>query len=133
MNVVEPLTYISNLSLSTGIVANSTTVAKTVPTFTTGPKQIYLIISEPISLLPAYAKILENIVARTVTSFLVRHQTTSIVTNMAYEQRDSSTQPIVRSIVRQYDKKTTNLQTVQPWQYLLILVKRLTPLVTIYS
>ena len=36
MNIIEPLTYIMNLSLSTGIVPNNIKVAKVVPIFKTG-------------------------------------------------------------------------------------------------
>ena len=109
MNIIEPLTYIINLSLSTGIVPNNMKVAKVVPIFKTGEANLFNNY-RPISLLPAFSKILEKIVARKLMSFLentkqlYRHQ-------YGFRKGHSTTQPIIHllnQIAQENDKSSKN-------------------------
>ena len=105
MNIIEPLTYIINISLSTGIVPNNMKVAKVVPIFKTGEANLFNNY-RPISLLPAFSKIIEKIVVRKLMSFLEntkqlhRHQ-------YGFRKGHSTTQPIIHllnQIAQENDK-----------------------------
>ena len=70
--IARPLTHIFNLSLSTGVVPDIFKLAKVIPIFKTGDKcnpNNY----RPISLLPAFSKILEKIVHKRLLKFLCKH------------------------------------------------------------
>jgi len=67
--VVEPLTHIINLSLSTGAVPQAMKIAKVIPIFKTGDRTEFTNY-RPISMLPVFSKILEKIVANKLISFL---------------------------------------------------------------
>ena len=70
--IARPLTHIFNLSLSTGVVRDIFKLAKVIPIFKTGDKcnpNNY----RPISLLPAFSKILEKIVHKRLLKFLCKH------------------------------------------------------------
>ena len=71
--LVKPLTYLYNVSFSTGKMPDVWKVAKVIPIFKSGEKNItnnY----RPISLLSCFEKVLERLLARRVTSFLKKQK-----------------------------------------------------------
>ena len=67
--ITDPLAYIINLSLSSGIVPRQMKVAKVVPIFKSGDKYIFSNY-RPVSLLPAFSKVLERAMYNKVITFL---------------------------------------------------------------
>ena len=67
--IVDPLCHIFNLSLQTGYIPDRFKVAKVIPVFKSGDKQIFSNY-RPISLLSSLSKLLEKVVARQVEGFL---------------------------------------------------------------
>ena len=67
--IVDPLYHIFNLSLQTGYIPDRFKVAKVIPVFKSGDKQIFSNY-RPISLLSSLSKLLEKVVARQVEGFL---------------------------------------------------------------
>ena len=69
----QPLTYLFNLSLNSGVVPDAMKIAKVIPLFKKGDKKLpsnY----RPISLLSVFSKLLEKLVHKRVYNFLDRHQ-----------------------------------------------------------
>ena len=77
--VIEPLTYIINKSFDTGIIPDDLKIAKVIPIYKSSDPSL-LKNYRPISLLPAFSKLLEKIMYDKLMSFLVsknifyRHQ-----------------------------------------------------------
>ena len=72
-NIVDPLSHIFNLSLSTGICPNSLKIAKIIPIFKKDdPSQISNY--RPISLLPGISKVLEKIIYKRLYMFLINNK-----------------------------------------------------------
>ena len=72
LNIAKPLSHIFNQSLYLGLFPDSFKIAKVIPVFKTGDKKDtnnY----RPISLLPAFSKILEKIVYKRVMGFILKH------------------------------------------------------------
>ena len=67
-----PLAHIFNLSLSSGVVPDNMKIAKIVPIFKSGNKKT-LNNYRPISILPAFSKILEKLVCNRLVHFLETH------------------------------------------------------------
>ena len=65
--IVQPLTYITNLSLSSG--SDQMKIARVVPLFKTGDLSLFTNY-RPVSTLPAFSKILERIVYNRLINFL---------------------------------------------------------------
>lgn len=75
-HLVRPITYLCNLSMSTGVVPNSFKVANVCPIYKAGdPKEVANY--RPISLLGALSKLLEKIVNKRLINFLERNNTLS--------------------------------------------------------
>ena len=68
--VIEPLTYIINKSLDTGIIPDDLKIAKVIPIYKSSDPSL-LKNYRPISLLPAFSKLLEKIMYDKLMSFLV--------------------------------------------------------------
>jgi hypothetical protein len=69
LNTAGPLAHIFNLSFESGIVPDKMKLAKVIPIFKSGNKKIFNNY-RPISILPAYSKLLEKIVAKKLVHFL---------------------------------------------------------------
>ena len=69
LEICRPLTHIINLSLSTGVVPNQMKTAKIIPIFKTGDKHLFTNY-RPISILPAFSKVLEKVTANKLINFL---------------------------------------------------------------
>ena len=70
--IVEPLTYIFNLSLQTGCVPKDLKIAKVIPLHKTGDTRSFNNY-RPISILPCFSKILEKLVQKRILSHLNKH------------------------------------------------------------
>ena len=108
-NTALPLTHIINLSLSNGIVPNDLKIAKVIPIFKTGDRTQFNNY-RPISILPAFSKIIEKVVAKKLITFLesskqlYQHQ-------YGFRPRHSTIHPIINllnQIAQENDKPTTN-------------------------
>lgn len=93
MEIVQPLTYIFNLSLSTGVVPKEMKIAKIVPIHKSGDRDCFNNY-RPISLLPSFSKLLEKVVANRLTQFL---ETNSLLYKHQYGFRKghSTIHPII--------------------------------------
>ena len=67
--IIDPLTHIMNLSLSSGIVPEQMKVAHVIPLFKSGILTLFTNY-RPVSVLPAFSKFLERIVCKHLNSFL---------------------------------------------------------------
>ncbi len=67
--IVNPLTHIFNLSITSGVVPTKMKIAKVIPIFKNGTKDI-LNNYRPISLLPAFSKLLEKLICKRLVHFL---------------------------------------------------------------
>ena len=67
--IMEPLCHILNLSLQTGYIPDQFKIAKVVPVFKSGDRQLFTNY-RPISLLSSFSKLLERVVARQMEGFL---------------------------------------------------------------
>ena len=108
-NTALPLTHIINLSLSNGIVPNDLKIAKVIPIFKTGDRTQFNNY-RPISILPAFSKIIEKVVAKKLITFLesskqlYQHQ-------YGFRPRHSTIHPIINllnQIAQENDKPTKN-------------------------
>ena len=68
-NTADPLTHIFNFSFDSGIVPDKMKLAKVIPIFKSGNKNLFNNY-RPISILPAYSKLLKRIVAKKLVYFL---------------------------------------------------------------
>ena len=70
--VVQPFTYICNLSLATGIFPDAMKIAKVIPIYKTGAKDEFNNY-RPISLLPQFSKILEKLFDDRLEQFICKN------------------------------------------------------------
>ncbi len=91
--IAFPLSHIINLSLSTGTVPDNMKTAKVIPIFKTGDPESFNNY-RPISLLPAFSKILEKVVYTQVMSFINRY---NILYNMqfGFRKKHSTIHPML--------------------------------------
>ena len=68
-HIILPLTHIINQSLATGIVPHDMKIAKVIPIFKSGNKNIFNNY-RPISILPAFSKILEKVMANKLMNYM---------------------------------------------------------------
>uniref|UniRef100_A0A672HNX1 Reverse transcriptase domain-containing protein n=1 Tax=Salarias fasciatus TaxID=181472 RepID=A0A672HNX1_SALFA len=71
--VIEPFTYICNLSLTTGVFPDKMKLAKVIPLYKSGDKHNFSNY-RPISLLPQFSKILEKVFSTRLDNFLQKHK-----------------------------------------------------------
>jgi hypothetical protein len=67
--IIEPLTYIINKSLETGVVPNKLKIAKVIPLFKSLQKN-ELKNYRPVSLLPAFSKVFEKVIFNKIMAFI---------------------------------------------------------------
>ena len=122
--VIEPLTYILNKSLDTGIIPDDLKIAKVIPIYKSSDPSL-LKNYRPISLLPAFSKLLEKIMYDKLMS---SRKTFSINTNMVFGQNIQPSIPLyifVITVPKQTTKQILNIH----WQYFVIFPKLLTLLI----
>ena len=95
--IVQPLTYITNLSFSSGTVPE---IARVVPLFKTGDLSLFTSY-RPFSVLPALSKILEMIVYKRLINFLNKF---NILSNNQYGFRKNRS--TTYALIQLYDKRS---------------------------
>ena len=109
-NTAVPLTHITNLSLSTGVFPQNMKIARVIPIFKKGDRTLFNNY-RPISILPAFSKIVEKIVATKLIKFLestkqlYKHQ-------YGFRPRHSTIHPVIHlmnQIAEENDKPTKNI------------------------
>ena len=68
----KPLVYICNLSLSSGIFPDDMTIARVIPLYKAGDKDLFTNY-RPVSLLPQFSKVLEKIYYSRLDKFISKH------------------------------------------------------------
>ncbi|NQX84229.1 MAG: reverse transcriptase family protein, partial [Mycoplasmataceae bacterium] len=68
-NIIDTLTHLINLSLETGYIPNELKIAKIIPIYKSGEKNVYTNY-RPISLLPAISKLFEKVAATQLNNYL---------------------------------------------------------------
>ena len=96
--IVQPLTYITNLSLISGIVPDQMKIARVVPLFKTGDLSQFTNY-RPVSVLPAFSKCLEETVYNRLINFLNKFNT---VSNNQYGFRKNHS--TAYALIQLYDK-----------------------------
>ena len=96
--IVQPLTYITNLSLSSGIVPDQMKIARVVPLFKTGDLSQFTNY-RPVSVLSAFSKCLEGTVYNRLINFLNKFNTLS--NNQYGFRKNHST---AYALIQLYDK-----------------------------
>jgi len=71
-SILKPLTYIINLSMSTGTVPNEMKLAKVIPIYKSDDKSKFKNY-RPVSLLPAFSKVLERVIYKRLYSYLTQN------------------------------------------------------------
>ena len=71
-SVSEPFHHICNLSFKTGTVPDAMKIAKVIPLFKSGDKQLFTNY-RPVALLPQFSKILEKLFCKRLNSFIDKH------------------------------------------------------------
>uniref|UniRef100_A0A8C6VZ07 Reverse transcriptase domain-containing protein n=1 Tax=Nothobranchius furzeri TaxID=105023 RepID=A0A8C6VZ07_NOTFU len=71
-SILQPLTYICNKSFQTGIFPDKMKIAKVIPLYKNGDKQV-VSNYRPVSLLPTFSKILEKLFENRLNSFLEKY------------------------------------------------------------
>jgi hypothetical protein len=67
--IIEPLTHIINLSISSGIVPDLMKIARVIPLFKSGDHRLVQNY-RPVSVLPIFSKLLERIVYNRITNYI---------------------------------------------------------------
>ena len=98
--IVQPLTYVTNLSFSSGTVPDQMKIARVVPLFKTGDLSLFTNY-RPFSVLPALSKILERIVYKRLINFLNKFY---ILSNNQYGFRKNRSTPY--ALIQLYDKRS---------------------------
>ena len=70
--ITQPITHIVNLSLSSGVVPNQMKLARVIPLFKSGDFSLFTNY-RPVSVLPAFSKILEKIVYKRLIDFFSKY------------------------------------------------------------
>ena len=70
--IISPLTSMINLSITSGIVRKQLKIARVIPSFKSGEQDIFTNY-RPVSVLPAFSKILERVMYNRLLRFLKNH------------------------------------------------------------
>ena len=85
VTLADPLTHICNLSFETGVFPEKMKVAKVVPLFKSGEKNVFTNY-RPVSLLPQFSKILEKLFNKRLEKFLTKN---TILSDTQYGFREN--------------------------------------------
>ena len=69
----DPLTFICNLALTSGVFPDKMKIAKVIPVFKSGDKKVYTNY-KPVSLLPQFSKVLEKVFNKRLNIFLEKYE-----------------------------------------------------------
>ena len=87
-SVIEPFTYICNLSFSTGVFPENMKTAKVIPLYKNGDKHVFSNY-RPVSLLPQFSKILEKLFVNRLDRFLNRYNILSSSQSLSFKSLDT--------------------------------------------
>ena len=93
-SIVIPLTHLFNLSLKTGYIPDNYKCAKVIPIYKDGDKNKFTNY-HPISILPAFSKLLEKIVARQMFKYLNKYNI-FYVHQYGFRPKHSTNYPILQ-------------------------------------
>ena len=82
--IADPLTFICNLSLTSGVFPDKMKIAKVIPLFKSGDKNVYTNY-RPVSLLPQFSKVLEKVFSKRLNNFLEKYE---LLSNSQYGFRN---------------------------------------------
>ena len=105
--IADPLTFICNLSLTSGVFPDKMKIAKVIPLFKSGDKNVYKNY-RPVSLLPQFSKVLEKVFSKRLNSFLEKYE---LLSNSQYGFRNirSTSQALlhlIEKLTKSMDNKT---------------------------
>ena len=108
--IVQPLKYICNLSLNTGVFPDDMKIARVIPLFKAGNNNVFTNY-RPVSILPQFSKILEKIFNNRLDNFIEKHK---ILTDSQYGfRRNRSTSlaliELIEKITESLDSKRTTV------------------------
>ena len=109
-NIIEPITYIVNSSLSTGVVPHGMKIAKVIPIFKKGDRT-HFNNNRPISILPVFSKIMEKIVTKRLLKFL-ENSSQFYIHQYGFRPGHSTIHPIIHALNQtavENDTPTKNL------------------------
>ncbi len=105
-----PLAHIFNLSFSTGIVPDQMKIAKVIPIFKNGNAQL-VTNYRPISILPAFSKLLEKVVYTRAYNF-INNNDIFYTHQYGFRKKHSTTHPVIqliKAVVEANDKSTKDV------------------------
>ena len=108
--LASPLCHIFNLSLTTGIVPDNMKLAKVIPIYKSGQTKSFNNF-RPISILPAFSKLLEKLIAKRLVNFLDKHNTL-YKHQYVFRKNHSTIHPVMqllKDISEASDKPTKNV------------------------
>uniref|UniRef100_A0A3Q3BKX6 Reverse transcriptase domain-containing protein n=1 Tax=Kryptolebias marmoratus TaxID=37003 RepID=A0A3Q3BKX6_KRYMA len=91
--VIEPFTYICNLSFQNGVFPDGMKIAKVIPIYKNGEKNLFTNY-RPISLLPQFSKILEKLFVNRLNLFIDKHNILSS-SQYGFKSRNSTSMAIM--------------------------------------
>lgn len=109
-SIIDPITHIMNKSIETGLVPEQMKIAKITPIFKSGSMHSFNNY-RPISILPAFSKILEKVIANKLIKFL-ENQNLLYKHQYGFRPHHSTTHPIIhllKQIAEENDKDTKDL------------------------
>ena len=111
-NIIVPVTHIINRSLETGIFPHQLKIAKVLPIFKAAEKNL-LANYRPISLLPAFSKILEKVMCKKILSFM-NSQNLFYKHQYGFRPKHSTIHPIIHLLneVAQAENAVPNKMTL---------------------
>ena len=92
--ILQPLTYICNLSMETGLFPDNMKTAKVIPLFKAGDRKL-ISNFRPISILPQFSKILEKIIYNRLTLF-IKHENIIYDGQYGFRENHSTTQALMQ-------------------------------------
>ena len=108
--ISKPLSFIINLSISTGVVPDSMKIARVMPIFKNGDRQL-MNNYHPISILNTFSKILERVVYIRTTHFLEKYNILSD-SQFGFRENHSTTHAILQLIEKIATGREKSLHTL---------------------
>ena len=108
--ISEPLTHIINLSFTSGVVPKNMKLAKIIPIYKNGNEQLFNNY-RPISILPAFSKLLEKVMHQRLYSFLEKNDILN-VHQYGFKKKNCTIHPVIhflKDIVQNNDKPTKDV------------------------
>ena len=105
-HIIDPITHIMNLSLTSGEIPENMKITKTIPIHKSGDKD-KLNNYRSISLLPAFSKILEKFMYNRITNFLEKNEL-FYMHQYGFRKKHSTMHPILQLLNKIYTEKDNN-------------------------